>query len=862
MCSIGRTLGAEANCSGKLWKDQELSREHVELLQIRTRCEESPLTVCDIHKTNYLRLYANNFKKCCNPFQNHSSSVKARISEVTLELFKLWRPLNLSFLPGHKLCYVCKREVETRFSAHVEAGSSQILGGQEEPGQNIEDVPVCVNQSTQTEHSVTSKSTQTNEHERLRPRAATTYRAPSSESSPFQSSGQSAQSDQSYKSAEILESLNVILDKLKVSPVEVKKLRHQRFYGIQKLEEITDAFKTVMIQAAEKENDYLNFSLTEVCENSLDFKNMIRVLKEEFLKTTDRGKKLQILSVLPQSWGREKISKEFNCPESMVRMSKSLIQSEGILALPKPKQGRPLAQETVQLIKDMYYDDEISRAMPGQRDYKSVIENGKRVHKQKRLLLCTVNELYALFCSKHPDLVSFSKFASLRPPECVSAGASGTHSVCVCTTHQNTELMAKGGGIRRKKKNEDETLIGVSELDMKDGEDQLTFEDCVDMLMCPSKSDNCYTNMCCECPNPEILRVFLSTHFEELSISSVMFQQWLTVDRCALETVVKSVDNYIEDFTEMLLEYKKHNFIAKKQAGALKEMKANLKVGEVITLGDFSENYSFLIQDAIQGYHWNNEQATLHPFVSYFRSTVDSEVQHCILVVVSDAMDHNTAAVHTFQEKLIKYLEEKIGRKVEKLYYWSDGAASQYKNRKNVSNIAHHEKDFNTPCQWHFFATSHGKSTCDSAAGAAKRSAALESKRRVDCEPIANPVQLYEYLKGSSKAMDFVYVSKLKVVSHTEKIQKRMDESAPVPGIRGIHTIIPISETAVKVKEHSLSTTERVIYITPKASSQGNVAPSKSKRKQAAKEKTSESEVQPPPKTTRTSGDSSKKAKQ
>ncbi|KAK3913478.1 RNA-splicing ligase RtcB-like protein [Frankliniella fusca] len=246
-----------------------------------------------------------------------------------------------------------------------------------------------------------------------------------------------------------------------------------------------------------------------------------------------------------------------------------------------------------------------------------------------------------------------------------------------------------------------------------------------------------------------------------------------------------------------------------------KKMKANLKVGEVLT-----------------------SQKIIHfKFKMQFRDITGTSKQHCTpLSAISEAPST-----------------------------LNDGAASQYKNRKNVKNvpnIAHHEKDFNTPCQWHFFATSHGKSTCDSAAGAAKRSAALERKRRVDCEPIANPVQLYEYLKGSSKAMDFVYVSKLKVVSHTEKIQKRMDESAPVPGIRGIHTIIPISETAVKVKEHSLSTTERVIYITPKASSQVNVAPSKPKRKQAAKEKTSESEVQPPPKTTRTSGDSSKKAKQ
>ena len=37
--------------------------------------------------------------------------------------------------------------------------------------------------------------------------------------------------------------------------------------------------------------------------------------------------------------------------------------------------------------------------------------------------------------------IGLSKFAELRPKECVLAGASGTHNVCVCTIHQNVKLM-------------------------------------------------------------------------------------------------------------------------------------------------------------------------------------------------------------------------------------------------------------------------------------------------------------------------------------------------------------------------------------------------------------------------------------
>ena len=78
--------------------------------------------------------------------------------------------------------------------------------------------------------------------------------------------------------------------------------------------------------------------------------------------------------------------------------------------------------------------------MPGMKDFVSVKQlDGKRVHIQKRLILSNLQELFQNFKEKHT--VDFSKFAELRPKHCILAGASGTHSVCVCTIHQNIKLM-------------------------------------------------------------------------------------------------------------------------------------------------------------------------------------------------------------------------------------------------------------------------------------------------------------------------------------------------------------------------------------------------------------------------------------
>jgi len=45
------------------------------------------------------------------------------------------------------------------------------------------------------------------------------------------------------------------------------------------------------------------------------------------------------------------------------------------------------------------------------------------------------------------EKIGVSKFAELHPRHCVLAGASGTHAVCVCTIHQNVNVMMIDGKI-------------------------------------------------------------------------------------------------------------------------------------------------------------------------------------------------------------------------------------------------------------------------------------------------------------------------------------------------------------------------------------------------------------------------------
>jgi hypothetical protein len=61
------------------------------------------------------------------------------------------------------------------------------------------------------------------------------------------------------------------------------------------------------------------------------------------------------------------------------------------------------------------------------------------------LALGNLKEMYGFFKSKFAARnFRFSKSAELCIQHCVSTGGSGTHSICVCSVHQNVKLMKSG----------------------------------------------------------------------------------------------------------------------------------------------------------------------------------------------------------------------------------------------------------------------------------------------------------------------------------------------------------------------------------------------------------------------------------
>ena len=147
-----------------------------------------------------------------------------------------------------------------------------------------------------------------------------------------------------------------------------------------------------------------------------------------------------------------------------------------------------------------------------------------------------------------------------------------------------------------------------------------------------------------------------------------------------------------------------HSYTSKCQSMSLKKLKSEIDTSTVLFLGGFAENYQFVIQDEVQGFHWNNSHCTLHPVVTYYQE--NGELKNISYCVISDDRKHDVALVYEVQKSILADLKCKLPGL--SIIYFTDGCAGQYKNRKSQ-----HKGDFGLNVRWVFFATSHGKQPCD-----------------------------------------------------------------------------------------------------------------------------------------------------
>lgn len=310
--------------------------------------------------------------------------------------------------------------------------------------------------------------------------------------------------------------------------------------------------------------------------------------------------------------------------------------------------------------------------------------------------------------------------------------------------------------------------------------------------------DKCFLGDCHKCSALDVFKKDLQGSINQSNISEVQFSTWTGTDRSTLFKQILSSDEFLEDLCQKLSSLKLHSFIAKKQTAFYDEKKKNLKSGEILTV-DFSENFKFVVQNASQAFHFNNDQCTIFSVVCYYKE--GSEIKHDSLIFISDSTKHDTAAVFTIQKQLVPYLIKK--HRAKKLIYCTDGAKQHFKNKYQMVNLMHHEADFGIVAEWHHHATAHGKGPSDGLGAVFKREAARYS---LICKPddaILTCESLFKWSKtkfvNTITTFYFTKQDHQKMVRH---LNKRFENALAVPQISKNHAFF-VQHKELIIKKYS-----------------------------------------------------------
>ena len=141
-----------------------------------------------------------------------------------------------------------------------------------------------------------------------------------------------------------------------------------------------------------------------------------------------------------------------------------------------------------------------------------------------------MQELYTFFKEKHSNVnIGSTKFCALRPKWCVLGSSKTTHSVCVCSAHQNFVL-----------------LVDAVAWDLAD-------KDLIKKIVCSTESNKCILHRCKSCPVTPTLKECLDQGLNEHEDDEKFnYCQWDTTERAILTTFTALYEEYKETLIDVI----------------------------------------------------------------------------------------------------------------------------------------------------------------------------------------------------------------------------------------------------------------------------------------------------------------------
>ena len=338
-----------------LRKFSSLSKDDLQILYLRLpQLKNSENNyICDKHYQKYVIKYSNYEKACCDPFSKHSSIISKRLLTIHLnKSVEAKKLLNISIIPGKKLCSNCNIDLNKRlakfheetqccidpFKKHQWKVMNQLINLSHSiinylnevydmkfcsehkicSACNIELTSDISNYEKSLKNSIVPKNLLT-ETDDINTASSTPEIRSSYSSSDFQSGSQNKRK------------LDTVLDVIGVPPFKRNKLNNDYTAkeGCKIIQQVVNKVSEVFEDAYEVNLPKFE-NIQQISSESNWFRNMIsnfQIIYNDTLTTFDQ--KIFLLTLLPEEWPFRQINEYFQCNRYMFHEIRKLRNNIG-----------------------------------------------------------------------------------------------------------------------------------------------------------------------------------------------------------------------------------------------------------------------------------------------------------------------------------------------------------------------------------------------------------------------------------------------------------------------------------------------------------------------------------------------------
>ncbi|CAF0957579.1 unnamed protein product [Didymodactylos carnosus] len=164
------------------------------------------------------------------------------------------------------------------------------------------------------------------------------------------------------------------------------------------------------------------------------------------------------------------------------------------------------------------------------------------------------------------------------------------------------------------------------------------------------------------------------------NVKSTWSQRMIENDRAERKVFSGNVDEAVLLLKSKVEDFLYHMYIKREQAKYFEKLKTEVSDEKIVLQVDFAENFNMKEQDEIQKAHWNTKPLPI------FTAFVWSKGENFSFAVPSLDVTHDKFVVDSALKIILNHIETVLPN-VEEINCFSDGAASQFKQRFHFRNL-------------------------------------------------------------------------------------------------------------------------------------------------------------------------------